>query len=109
LGGQNPLHLVGGNSKRHLYDKILHEVSQDARCVLARSQRNATKVIENVNPTTIIIEPAIVDNISRAPAAASPNRRGHQSIQDLLPVASASIKAIASAMLPATIRDGKNQ
>ncbi len=37
---------------------------------------NVTKVIENVVPTTVIIEAAIVDNITRAPAALAPKRRG---------------------------------
>ncbi len=32
---------------------------------------SVTSVIENVTPTTVIIEPAIVDNISRAPCGAS--------------------------------------
>jgi hypothetical protein len=38
---------------------------------------NTTKIIENVTPTTVIIEPAIVDIIPRAPSAPAPNRRGH--------------------------------
>ena len=39
---------------------------------------SVTKVIENVTPTTVIIEPAIVDNIPRAPSAPAPNRRGQR-------------------------------
>jgi hypothetical protein len=38
---------------------------------------NTTKIIENVTPTTVIIEPAIVDIIPRAPSAPDPNRSGH--------------------------------
>ncbi len=36
---------------------------------------SVTRVIENVTPTTLIIEPAIVDNIPRAPAAARTAQR----------------------------------
>ena len=67
------------------------------------------KVIENVTPTTVIIEPAIVANIPRAPAAPAPNRRGQSAIHVSLPEESASIKPTARTMLNATISDGTNQ
>ena len=70
---------------------------------------SVTKVIENVTPTTVIIEPAIVDNISRAPSALEPNRRGQRASHWALPVVCASIKTIARTMLPATISEGTNQ
>ena len=67
------------------------------------------KVIENVTPTTVIIEPAMVASIPRAPAAPAPNRRGQSAIQSRLPAESASIKPTARTMLNATISDGRNQ
>ena len=39
---------------------------------------SVTRVIENVTPTTVIIEPAIVDSIPRAPSAPAPNMRGQR-------------------------------
>ena len=70
---------------------------------------STTKVIENVTPTTVIIEPAIVESIPRAPAAPAPKRRGQRLIHCWLPVESASIKATASKMPSPIISDGKNQ
>ena len=48
---------------------------------------SATRVIENVTPTTVIIEKAqaIVDNIPRAPSALAPNRRGRRTSHWALP------------------------
>ncbi|MEO8430433.1 MAG: hypothetical protein ABI592_02910 [Acidobacteriota bacterium] len=34
-----------------------------------------------MTPTTVIIEPAIVDNIPRVPSAPAPKTRGQRSIQ----------------------------
>lgn len=70
---------------------------------------STTKIIENVTPTTFIIEPAIVDIIPRAPSAPAPNRRGHRFSQRSLPAESASIKATAKAMLTTTISKGRSQ
>jgi hypothetical protein len=70
---------------------------------------SVTKVIENVTPTMVIIEPAIVDNIPRAPSAPTPNRLGQRASHGSLPMESASIKATARAMLAATISEGTNQ
>ena len=50
---------------------------------------SVTNTIENVTPTTVIIEPAIVDNTPRAPAALAPNRRGQRDIHCWLPAMSA--------------------
>lgn len=49
---------------------------------------SVTNTIENVTPTTVIIEPAIVDNTPRAPAALAPNRRGQRAIHCWLPAVS---------------------
>jgi len=43
---------------------------------VTRIASSVTKIIENVTPTTVIIEPAIVLTIPRAPSAPAPNRRG---------------------------------
>ena len=69
---------------------------------------SATRVIENVTPTTDIMEPAMVESIPRPPAAPAPNRRGHLA-SNLSPTKrSTSIRAMASTMLPATINEGRN-
>src|SRR5664280_181673 len=73
------------------------------------ARASVTRVIENVTPTTVIIEPAIVDNMPRAPAAPEPNRRGQRAIHGLLPLESIAIDATASTMLTATITEGMNQ
>ena len=70
---------------------------------------STTRVMENVTPTTVIIEPAIVDIIPRAPSAPAPNRRGHWASHRSLPAESASINATARAMLNTTISEGINQ
>ena len=67
------------------------------------------KVIENVTPTTVIIEPAIVDRIPRAPSAPTPNRRGQPDSHCLPPLESTSIKANATPMLAVIISAGTNQ
>ena len=41
------------------------------------ARERATIVIENVTPATVIIEPAIVDSILRAPSALDPIKAGH--------------------------------
>jgi hypothetical protein len=46
---------------------------------------STTRIIENVTPTTVIIEPAIVAIIPRAPSAPAPNRRGHRVSQWSVP------------------------
>jgi hypothetical protein len=70
---------------------------------------SVTRVIENVTPTTVIIELAIVESICRAPSAPTPNSRG-QRVRVSFPTAeSASIAAAASTMLIATIKEGMNQ
>jgi hypothetical protein len=79
-----------------------------ARRVLIPKE-GTVKTIENVTPTTVIIDPAIVDNIPRAPSAPTPNRRGQRDSHCSLPMKSASIKAVARAMLTATIIAGTNQ
>ncbi|HUS98613.1 MAG TPA: hypothetical protein VMX97_17955, partial [Hyphomicrobiaceae bacterium] len=70
---------------------------------------STTKIMENVTPTTDIIEPAIVDIIPRAPSAPAPNRRGHRASHRSLPADSASINAAARATLNTTISEGINQ
>lgn len=55
------------------------------------------------------MEPAIVDNIPRAPAAPAPKSRGQRIAHCLLPAKSASIKATARAMLKARMSEGTNQ
>ena len=70
---------------------------------------SATRVMENVMPITVIIEPASVDNNWRAPSGPAPNRRGHWVSQRLPPLESVSIKATAKTTLAATITDGMNQ
>ncbi len=70
---------------------------------------SVTKIIENVIPTTVIIEPAIVDNIPRAPSALAPNTRGQRASHCSIPVESNSINAAARTMLTATISEGTNQ
>ena len=70
---------------------------------------NTIKTIENVTPTTVIMEPAIVDNIPRAPSALAPNRSGQRASHRSLPLEPASTKATARAMLTATISEGTNQ
>ena len=70
---------------------------------------SATNVMENVTPITDIIEPAIVDNISREPAAPAPNRRGHWANHRSLPAESASTKTTAKTILNMTITKGTNQ
>jgi hypothetical protein len=68
-----------------------------------------TRVIEKVTPTTLIMEPAMVVSIPRAPAAPAPKRRGQSSIQSQLPDESTSIRAAARTELKVTINDGRNQ
>jgi hypothetical protein len=68
-----------------------------------------TRVMENVTPTTVIIEPAMVASIPRAPAAPAPKRRGQSAIQSWLPEESTSIRPRARTVLNATINDGRNQ
>src|SRR5688572_18540441 len=68
-----------------------------------------TSVIEKVTPTTVIIEPAIVESTSRAPPAPEPKTRGHRSIHGRACPESSSIKPRASAMLAAKISEGTNQ
>jgi len=90
-----------------LRDAVTHEVAAGCvRCIGSRPALAPPKVIENVTPTTVIIEPAIVDNIPRAPSALAPNRRGQRASHWALPVECASTKAIARVMLPATISVG---
>ena len=43
----------------------------------ADANTNASNVMEKVIPIPVIIEPAKVDNISRAPSAPTPKSRGH--------------------------------
>ena len=67
------------------------------------------RVIENVTPTTVIIEPAI-----RGQPPARAGRAGAKQARPadqpfFAPVESASIKAAPKAMLPATISEGTNQ
>src|SRR5665811_1650188 len=69
----------------------------------------ATRVIENVTPTTVIIEPAIVDNISREPSALAPNRCGQRASHCVIAVECNLTNAIARAMLNARISEGTNQ
>lgn len=70
---------------------------------------NASKVMEKVIPITVIIEPANVDNICRAPSAPTPNKRGHWLSQRSLVAESVSINTTAKTMLPAIISEGRNQ
>ncbi len=70
---------------------------------------SVTKVIENVIPASVIIDPAIADNIPRAPSAPPPNRSGQQASHRSFPVEPALTKATARAMLTATISEGINQ
>ena len=70
---------------------------------------SATKVMENVMPITVIIEPASVDNSSRAPSDPTPNRPGHWASQRSPMAESVSIKATAKTILAATISEGINQ
>ncbi len=70
---------------------------------------STTKIMENVTPTTVIIEPAIVDIIPRAPSAPAPNRRGHWLSHRSLSEEAASINTTARAMLTKTISEGMNQ
>jgi len=67
------------------------------------------RTIENVTPTTVIMEPAIVDIIPRAPSAPAPNSRGHCASHRWLTAESASIKTAARTMLAITISEGMNQ
>ena len=67
------------------------------------------KTIENVTPTTVIMEPAIVDIIPRAPAAPTPNSCGHCASHWSLTADSASIKIAARVMLTTTITEGRSQ
>ncbi len=64
---------IGENAREHsehdLRDCGTHEVPQDVRGVWLDASIGVIKVIENVIPTTVIIEPAIVDNIRSARAA----------------------------------------
>ncbi len=69
----------------------------------------ATRVIENVTPTTVIIEPAIVDNIWREPSALAPNRCGQRASHCEFAVECTLTNAIARAMLNARISEGTNQ
>jgi len=62
-----------------------------------------------LTPITVIIEPASVDNIWRAPSAPTPNKRGHWPSHWLRPAESASINATAKTMLAVTISEGINQ
>lgn len=62
-----------------------------------------------MTPITVIIEPASVDNMPRAPSAPAPNRRGHRASQRSFSTESTSINAAAMAMLPATISVGKTK
>ena len=70
---------------------------------------SVTSVMENVIPTTVIIEPAIVDSMPRAPAAPEPKRRGQRASQSWPAEASTSINPRARLMLAATISEGMNQ
>src|SRR5665647_143683 len=70
---------------------------------------STTRIMENVTPTTDIIEPAIVDIIPRAPSAPAPNRRGHRASHRWIPAESAAIKAAASPTLAMIINEGMNQ
>ena len=73
------------------------------------AKASVTRVMENVTPTTVIIEPAIVDNIPRAPSALTPNRRGQRASHCPLQLESTSINATAKTMLNARITEGTNQ
>ena len=73
------------------------------------AKASVTRVIENVTPTTVIIEPAIVESIPRAPSAPAPNMRGQRVSQRSLPLESISISTTARRMLTATISEGTNQ
>jgi hypothetical protein len=68
-----------------------------------------TRVMENVTPTTVIIEPAMAASIARAPSTLAPKRRGQSSIQSWFPEESISINPRARIVLNATINDGRNQ
>src|SRR5689334_20352051 len=70
---------------------------------------SVTRVMEKVTPTTVIIEPAIVDSIPRAPEAPAPKKRGQRASQSAFAWVSTLIKPTASAMLAATMSDGRNQ
>jgi hypothetical protein len=57
----------------------------------------------------VIIDPAIVDKIPRAPSALAPKTSGQRVSHRVLASECAAIKATAMAMLPATISAGKSQ
>ena len=65
--------------------------------------------MENVTSTTVIMEPAIMESILRAPAAPAPKRRGQRLIHFCFPLESAPIKITARRMPSAIISEGKNQ
>ena len=70
---------------------------------------NTINTIEKVTPTTVIMEPAMVDIMPRAPSAPAPNSRGHRANHCSLTAESAPIKTAARPMLARTIIDGINQ
>ncbi|MFT5350006.1 MAG: hypothetical protein ACI909_001335 [Planctomycetota bacterium] len=102
---------AGENPQRRLRDTAAHEVPQNARGVLARRQYQCQQGHgegdTHIKP--VIIEPADVDNIWRAPSAPTLNSRGHWLSHWLKPAESASINTTAKAMLLVTISAGINQ
>jgi hypothetical protein len=76
---------------------------------LLEAKASVTRVIENVTSTTVIIEPAILDNTPRPPSVLTPNKRGQRGSQCPLLLGSASIKANAKTMLDPKITEGTNQ
>src|SRR5690554_4658210 len=59
--------------------------------------------------STVIMEPANVESMSRAPSAPTPNKRGHWFNQSLLIRVSISTNTLAKSTLKATIKVGTNQ
>jgi hypothetical protein len=70
----DPLHLI---AKRPPAIRVGDQTGKGLKGA-EHSQHDGDIVIENVTPTTAIIEPAIVDNIPRAPSAPAPNMRGQR-------------------------------
>lgn len=70
---------------------------------------SATSVMENVIPTTDIIELAIVESIPRDPSAPAPNSLGNRMRDSALNIVLAWINPIASTAEKTTMVDGTNQ
>ena len=100
---------AGEDPERDLCDAAAHEVPQDARGVLARSQRqchqgHGERDAHNGHHRT----GKRGQHLARA-VRPGPNSRGHWASHRSLPVESASINATAKTILTTTISEGMNQ